>query len=39
FWSQEVKDIRTYFESQVGADLPTAIYQQLEDLSARVASL
>ncbi|XP_016941056.3 phosphoenolpyruvate carboxykinase [GTP] [Drosophila suzukii] len=39
FWSQEVKDIRTYFESQVGADLPASIYQQLDELSSRVASL
>ncbi|XP_017014917.2 phosphoenolpyruvate carboxykinase [GTP] [Drosophila takahashii] len=39
FWTQEVKEIRTYFESQVGADLPESIYQQLDELSARVASL
>ncbi|KAH8401192.1 hypothetical protein KR009_003563, partial [Drosophila setifemur] len=39
FWSQEVKDIRTYFESQVGTDLPPAIYQQLDELSTRVANL
>ncbi|EDX07693.1 phosphoenolpyruvate carboxykinase [GTP] [Drosophila simulans] len=39
FWSQEVKEIRTYFESQVGADLPASIYQQLDELSSRVANL
>lgn len=39
FWSQEVKDIRTYFESQVGADLPASIYQQLDELSSRVDNL
>ncbi|EDW35690.1 GL17083 [Drosophila persimilis] len=39
FWSQEVQDIRTYFESQVGSDLPASIYNELEQLATRVADL
>ncbi|KAH8418694.1 hypothetical protein KR222_010948, partial [Zaprionus bogoriensis] len=39
FWSQEVKDIRNYFESQVGNDLPPSIYAELDKLSERVAAL
>ncbi|XP_043867098.1 phosphoenolpyruvate carboxykinase [GTP] isoform X2 [Drosophila mojavensis] len=39
FWTQEVEDIRNYFESQVGADLPASIYAELDKLKARIAEL
>lgn len=39
FWTQEVEDIRKYFETQVGADLPSEIYGELEQLKQRVATM
>uniref|UniRef100_A0A1B0A7D8 Phosphoenolpyruvate carboxykinase [GTP] n=1 Tax=Glossina pallidipes TaxID=7398 RepID=A0A1B0A7D8_GLOPL len=39
FWMQEVEDIRKYFDSQVGDDLPPEILHELEKLKLRIAAL
>lgn len=39
FWCQEVEDIRKYFETQVGADLPSEIYNELNQLKQRFAAM
>lgn len=39
FWTQEVEEIRKYFESQIGSDLPAAIYNELEQLKQRIAAM
>ncbi|XP_065367867.1 phosphoenolpyruvate carboxykinase [GTP]-like [Calliphora vicina] len=39
FWTQEVEDIRKYYETQVGADLPAEIYKELEQLKERIAAM
>lgn len=39
FWLQEVQDIQRYFESQVGADLPKDIYNELAQLRHRLETL
>lgn len=36
FWQQEVEEIETYFEQQVGADLPATIRRELSDLKERL---
>ena len=39
FWTQEVEDIRKYFETQIGSDLPVEIYNELNNLKQRVAAM
>lgn len=39
FWKKEVDDLREYFESQVGSDLPEAIAMELARLSHNVNNL
>ncbi|XP_055902157.1 phosphoenolpyruvate carboxykinase [GTP]-like [Eupeodes corollae] len=39
FWTEEVKAISTYFETQVGADLPPAVNEELKSLERRVAEM
>lgn len=39
FWKKEVDDLREYFESQVGSDLPEAIAMELARLSHNVDNL
>ncbi|XP_055853798.1 phosphoenolpyruvate carboxykinase [GTP]-like [Episyrphus balteatus] len=39
FWAEEVKAISTYFETQVGADLPLAVNEELKSLERRVAEM
>ncbi|XP_067629262.1 phosphoenolpyruvate carboxykinase [GTP] isoform X2 [Eurosta solidaginis] len=39
FWLQETAEIRAYFESQVGSDLPQEIYNELSQLRERVAQI
>lgn len=39
FWTQEVENIRRYFETQVGSDLPAEIYKELDQLKTRVSAL
>lgn len=39
FWQNEVKAISTYFDTQVGADLPQAVNEQLKSLKQRVAEM
>lgn len=39
FWTQEVEEIRKYFETQVGSDLPVEIYNELNLLKQRVAAM
>jgi len=36
FWLQEVHDIETYFENQLGGDLPTEIAHEVIDLRNRI---
>lgn len=36
FWLKEVEDIQTYFDNQVGSDLPEEIQRQLNDLKVRL---
>jgi len=36
FWQQEVRDIRKYFDDQVGDDLPNEILDELKKLEKRV---
>lgn len=36
FWMQEMHDIETYFENQLGQDLPAAIACELRDLRNRI---
>lgn len=38
FWEAEVKELGTYFEEQVGEDLPVKIRQELSKLQSRVNS-
>ncbi|XP_059609004.1 phosphoenolpyruvate carboxykinase [GTP]-like [Phlebotomus argentipes] len=39
FWLQEVQDIATYFDNQVGVDLPPQVAHELATLKQRVAQL
>lgn len=39
FWLQEVKDIETYFNEQVGDDLPKEISHQLDGLRKRITKI
>ncbi|KAK9308492.1 hypothetical protein QLX08_001641 [Tetragonisca angustula] len=39
FWEKEVRDIREYFDMQVGDDLPAAIREELELLACNVDKL
>ncbi|XP_037069517.1 phosphoenolpyruvate carboxykinase [GTP], mitochondrial-like [Pollicipes pollicipes] len=39
FWRREVEALETYFAEQVGADLPTAISEELDALRKRVEKL
>lgn len=39
FWLKEVEEIQTYFDNQVGADLPQEIQGQLNALKARVEKM
>lgn len=39
FWLKEAEDIQTYFDNQVGADLPEEIQGQLNDLKVRVGKM
>ncbi|XP_076232012.1 phosphoenolpyruvate carboxykinase [GTP] [Calliopsis andreniformis] len=39
FWKKEVKDLRMYFETQVGDDLPQAIHSELDLLARNVETL
>lgn len=36
FWQREVDEIETYFEQQVGADLPEAVRRELAELKERL---
>lgn len=38
FWSEEVNSIATYFDEQVGTDLPHEISNELNELKCRIAS-
>ena len=39
FWLKEVDDMQTYFDNQVGTDLPAEIQKQLNDLKLRLEKL
>ncbi|CAD7011527.1 unnamed protein product [Ceratitis capitata] len=39
FWLEEVAEIRNYFDSQVGSDLPEQIYEELKQLKERIAQI
>ncbi|XP_018792551.1 PREDICTED: phosphoenolpyruvate carboxykinase [GTP] [Bactrocera latifrons] len=39
FWLEEVSEIRNYFESQVGSDLPEDIYNELNQLKEHIAKI
>lgn len=39
FWIKETEDIQTYFDNQVGSDLPLKIQQELDELKYRVQQL
>uniref|UniRef100_A0A0P4VXV8 Phosphoenolpyruvate carboxykinase [GTP] n=2 Tax=Scylla olivacea TaxID=85551 RepID=A0A0P4VXV8_SCYOL len=39
FWTQEVRDIATYFDQQVGNDLPNEVREQLKMLEKRVEKM
>ncbi|KAL7631649.1 UNVERIFIED_CONTAM: hypothetical protein RMT77_018053 [Armadillidium vulgare] len=39
FWEKEIEAVKTYFEEQVGEDLPTEIKEQLLKLEKRIAKL
>ncbi|KAK8376401.1 hypothetical protein O3P69_009798 [Scylla paramamosain] len=39
FWTQEVRDIATYFDQQVGDDLPNEVREQLKMLEKRVEKM
>jgi len=39
FWEQEVRDIETYFDEQVGEDLPNEVREELQKLSKRVEKM
>lgn len=39
FWTEEVKAIETYFENQVGSDLPEEIKIELGNLKKRIENL
>lgn len=39
FWLKECEDIQTYFNNQVGADLPTEIQEQLNELKLRIEKM
>lgn len=39
FWLEEVAEIRNYFESQVGSDLPGDIYNELNKLKERIEKI
>ena len=39
FWLKEVDDIQTYFDNQVGSDLPAEIQEQLNGLKARLEKM
>jgi len=38
FWLEEVKEIRTYFDNQVGDSLPQEIVHQLNQLETRFSN-
>jgi len=37
FWAEEAKELRQYFESQVGESLPQEMWNQLDKLEGRIA--
>lgn len=39
FWLKEVAEIQTYFDNQVGSDLPKEIQEQLSDLKKRIEKM
>lgn len=39
FWKKEAEDLRTYFEAQVGDDLPQAVRSELDLLARNVDAL
>ncbi|KAG5893931.1 hypothetical protein JTB14_028741 [Gonioctena quinquepunctata] len=39
FWAEEVESIAKYFDEQVGADLPTDISKQLNELKKKIDSM
>jgi phosphoenolpyruvate carboxykinase (GTP) len=39
FWLKEVEEIQTYFDNQVGADLPSEIQEQLTNLKERIEKM
>jgi len=39
FWEQEIRDIRKYFDEQVGDDLPNEILEELKNLEKRVEKM
>ena len=39
FWVEEVKELRNYFETQVGKSIPKEILNQLDQLEKRIADL
>ncbi|XP_015431470.1 PREDICTED: phosphoenolpyruvate carboxykinase [GTP]-like [Dufourea novaeangliae] len=39
FWRKEVEDLRTYFDAQVGDDLPLVICSELDHLASKVTML
>lgn len=36
FWEQEVEQIRTYFDNNIGADMPSEVKEQVQLLTQRV---
>ncbi|CAK9823214.1 Phosphoenolpyruvate carboxykinase [GTP] [Anthophora retusa] len=39
FWQKEVRDLREYFDAQVGNDLPAAIHEEVELLARNIEQL
>lgn len=39
FWQKEVEDLRNYFDTQVGDDLPQAVHSELAHLARNVQTL
>ncbi|XP_012286768.1 phosphoenolpyruvate carboxykinase [GTP] [Orussus abietinus] len=39
FWQKETKDLKTFFDAQVGKDLPTAVAVELDNLEKRIAEM
>ena len=39
YWQEDIKELRNYFQTQVGVSMPAEINQQLDELEKRIEAL